>query len=98
MGIAAIILGALAIVNSWYGGGVVFGAVGLILAIMGKKKAEETGEDPKKEKIGLILSIIGLGLSLIMGTACLLSCLVCNQAGGEACDAFNEGFAEGAGW
>ena len=66
MGVVSLILGILAILSSPLGGGVLFGAIGIILGVLGKR-------DPEKAKIsmaGLICSIIGLVISIILLVTC----------------------------
>lgn len=63
MSIAALILGALSIVCSCCGiGGIIFGSLGIIIAVMSK------GQEPMQtnSKIGLGLSIVGLVLGIIL--------------------------------
>lgn len=63
MSIAALILGALSIVCSCCGvGGIIFGALGIIIAVM--SKGRESMQTPSK--IGLGLSIAGLILGIIL--------------------------------
>ncbi|MDC7290794.1 DUF4190 domain-containing protein [Blautia schinkii] len=63
MSIAALILGVLSIVCSCCGaGGIIFGALGIIIAVM--SKGHESMQTPSK--IGLGLSIAGLVLGIIL--------------------------------
>ncbi|MDO4276119.1 MAG: DUF308 domain-containing protein [Eubacteriales bacterium] len=64
MSIAALILGSLSVLTSCCGiGGIIFGALGIIIAMMSK------GREPMQTntKIGLGLSVAGLIFSLIFG-------------------------------
>lgn len=68
MGIASLILGICSIVFSWFSGvGVFFSIPGIILGALGKKSPEKAG----LANAGLILSIIGAVLSVIVFVACV---------------------------
>ncbi|MCL1832435.1 MAG: DUF4190 domain-containing protein [Oscillospiraceae bacterium] len=106
MGIASLVLGILGILN-FYGGGLVLGGIGLVLGIIAKKNAEESGEEDQMAKIGFILSIIAVAISAVslifwVGcTACSVcaplacqGCSVCALAPAAACD----GISNGSSW
>lgn len=72
MAIAALVLGILSIVFAVFGSGLqwigaMVGIVGIILGIQGKKDPEKAG----MAKAGLICSVIGTVLSLVMFIACV---------------------------
>lgn len=80
MAITSLVLGILSIVFSvfsmrligWLG--TILGVIGIIFGVLAKKK--ETEDNPSKVgKAGLICSIIGTALSLILYIACI-ACLV----------------------
>ena len=81
--IASLVLGIIAVVFAWFGYGaivsIVLGIVGIILGIQAKKSMPEgqTG----MATAGLVLSIIGLVLSVIMFVACV-ACVGCIGAAG----------------
>ena len=65
LAIAALVLGILSVLNSWWGGGIVVCIVGLILAVIARNKGFSGGIGTG----GLVLSIIGVvvnGLVLII--------------------------------
>jgi len=89
MAIGSLVLGiisvALGIIIPGYGfiGGIC-GIVGIILAVLGKK------QDPSKKGMctaGLVLSIIGTALSLILWIACM----ACTKAVNDAVDSITAG-------
>lgn len=65
--LAGMILGiiALALFCIWYVS-LPCAIIGLILSILGKKKAEETGVGAGKAKAGVILCVIALALAVVM--------------------------------
>ena len=71
MGVASLILGILSILGGPTG--TIFAIVGLILGSLAKKK---NPENPGPAKIGFILSIIGLVLSIL----CVIGCVACGGA------------------
>lgn len=75
LGIISIVLGSISIVFCWVPFFFIAGIVGLILAIVSKKSFAEAGQSSPVPKVGLILSIIGIVLGVIVGTIVL--CSVC---------------------
>lgn len=71
MGVASLVLGILSILGG--PSGTVFAIVGIILGSLAKKK---NPENPGPAKIGFILSIVGLVLSIL----CLIGCFACSGA------------------
>lgn len=68
MGIASLVLGIVSVVWSCFGGtfmSAIVGVVGIILGAIGKKKAA------KCAVAGLVLSIIGTALGLLLYIACV---------------------------
>lgn len=68
MGIASLVLGIISVVWSCFGGtwlSAIVGIVGIILGALGKKKAD------KCAVAGLVLSIIGTVLGLLLYIACV---------------------------
>ena len=78
--IAALVLGIVSIVFSWFGYGALIGlacgVVGLILAMQAKKQGFTGG----MYTAGLVLSIIGLALSAILFISCA-ACTGCAACG-----------------
>jgi len=72
MSIAAMVLGICSLVVPY--AGVATAIVGLILGIMGKKKAVEVGAPTGMATAGIVLSIIGLAGAILVVIACV-SCL-----------------------
>lgn len=77
MGVAALVLGIVAIVAAVFLGpfgwiGIITGVVGIILGVLSKKKGDSMG------KAGLIVSIIGTVLSVIF----FIACAACVSAAG----------------
>lgn len=71
MAVAALVIGIISVVVAIFGGvfswlGTVFGIVGIILAIQGRKNIEQQG----MATAGLVLSIIGTILGLLLFLAC----------------------------
>ncbi len=69
MGIAALVLGIISVVIAaffaWAGWlGVILGVIGIILGALGKKKGA------KCATAGLVLSIIGTGIAVLLWLAC----------------------------
>ena len=69
MGIAALVLGIISVVLGFFGVygwlGAILGIVGIVLGALGKKN------NAKCAAAGLVLSIIGTALSLILFIACV---------------------------
>ena len=70
LALAGMILGIICVATSWIWcfiwGSVACGIVGLILSILGSKKAKETGIGASKAKVGLICSIIGIIIAIVV--------------------------------
>ncbi len=69
MGVASLVLGIISIVGGAFGLGIltlVCGIVGIILGALGRKDPEKAG----MANAGLVLSIIGSALSLVVWIAC----------------------------
>jgi len=79
--VTSLIMGILALVFSCCGGGLIFGIVGIITAIVSKSKSS-TGKMPGMAIAGLIMSIIGVVAGLIMTVAFLLPLLIGAGSGG----------------
>lgn len=73
MGVASLVLGIISIIIGLFSGGglgwlgAVAGIIGIILGVQGKKKAEYQGVS----SAGLICSIIGTALCMLMYVACI---------------------------
>lgn len=70
MAIAALVLGIVSIVLSFFGQGImgaILGVVGVILGVLGKKDPERKG----MATAGMVCSIIGIVLGLIFWIACM---------------------------
>lgn len=85
MAVAGLVCGIASLVLSFcgYGAfvGIVCGIAGIILSVMGKKQS------PEKKGMctaGLVLSIIGLVLSVILSIACVLCVAAANEISKEA--------------
>lgn len=75
MGVAALVLGIIAIVCGAFLGavgwiGLVVGVIGIVLGALGKKKALAAGQPTGIATAGLVCSIIGTGLCLVFWLAC----------------------------
>jgi len=68
LSIAGMVLGivAAALACAWYLS-IPCGIVGLVLSILGRKKSQEAGAPTGMATAGMILSIIGIGLGIIIG-------------------------------
>lgn len=71
MSIASLVLGIISVLIALFAGavgwlGAIFGIIGIVLAVQGRKEPEPNG----MATAGLILSIIGTVLNLIMFIAC----------------------------
>lgn len=75
LGIIGIVLGGASIVFCWVPFFFIAGIVGLVLSILSKKSFAEAGQTSPVPKIGLILSIVGIVLGVIIGTIVLCSCI-----------------------
>jgi uncharacterized membrane protein len=69
MSIAAMVLGICSFFVPY--GGLVIAIVGLVLGILGKKKADEIGAPSKMAMTGIILSIIAIAWSVILVIICI---------------------------
>jgi hypothetical protein len=78
MGIAGLVLGILSAVGGWIPGinyvAWLLGIVGIVLSVLGRKKAIAENQPTGVPTAGLVLSIIGLALSLI-GLICTVLCV-----------------------
>lgn len=74
--IAALILGIVSCVLAWFYmvniGAIVTGVVGIILAVLGKKRAKALNAPTGLGTAGLVLSIIGLALACIGFVSCTI--------------------------
>ena len=69
------ILGICALTLGWlYGLGIVAAIVGLILGIVGKRKASEVGAPTGMATAGIVMSVIGLVSAILIVVACI-ACL-----------------------
>lgn len=72
MGVASLVLGILAVLIGFFSAGAfgwlgaIFAIIGIVLGALGRKNSENTG----LATAGLVLSIIGLVLCLILYIAC----------------------------
>lgn len=76
MAVASLVLGIISIVLAIFGSGfqwvgILLGVVGIVLGVQGKKEIGQEGV----AKAGLICSIIGVALSLLLMIACT-ACLI----------------------
>ena len=70
MAIAALVIGIISIVLSFFGMGIygaILGIVGVVLGVLGKKDPERKG----MATAGMVCSIVGIVLGLIFWIACL---------------------------
>lgn len=85
--VAALVLGIIATILAWFYLiniiAVVCGIIGIVLAAKGKKAAVAAGGATGMATAGMVLSIIGLSLSVIGFFSCTL-CVAC--AGGAAAE------------
>ena len=94
LSIAALVLGIIATVLAWFYlvniAALACGIVGIILAVMGKKKAVAAGAPTGIGTAGLVLSIIGTCLAGIGFVSCTL-CVACAAGAVDAAasDAFS---------
>jgi predicted PurR-regulated permease PerM len=79
MAVAALILGIASLAFCWSGFiGSIIGVVGIILGAIAIKKLNETKKPNGMAKAGLVMSIIGVVLGLIIW----ISCMFCYKAAG----------------
>ncbi|HEY3359880.1 MAG TPA: DUF4190 domain-containing protein [Polyangia bacterium] len=73
MGIAALVLGIIAIILAFFGGvgGIVLGIAAVILGVLGRRAAERDGLPTGSATAGLITGIIGIVLGGLIFAACL---------------------------
>ncbi len=87
LSIAALVLGIIATVLAWFYlvniAALACGIVGIILAVMGKKKAVAAGAPTGIGTAGLVLSIIGTCLAAIGFVSCTL-CVACVAGAADA--------------
>lgn len=87
LSIAGLVLGIASAVLAWFYGinilALACGVVGIILAIKGKKAAQEAGAPTGLATAGLVLSIIGTALAGIGFVACTL-CIGCAASAASA--------------
>lgn len=78
--ITSLVLGIVSIILAWFYGinilGIVTGAAGLVFAILAGKSYKAIGQKNGIATAGLVLSIIGLALSIIGFFACTV-CVCC---------------------
>lgn len=91
LGIIGIVLGGASIVFCWVPFFFIAGIVGLVLSIVSKKSFTEAGQTSPIPKVGLILSIIGIVLGVIIGTIVL--CAVCIVSSPEGQKAISDAIA-----
>ena len=84
--IAALVLGILSIITAWVYlvnvASLIMSIVGLVMAVLGRKKAKAVGAPSGIGTAGLVLSIIGVvfaGIFFLTCTVCPL-CVLCNTA------------------
>jgi hypothetical protein len=66
LSVASLVLGIISLVTSFFGGGLVVGIVGIILAVVAKKK----GQTGAMATVGLVLSIVGIVISILVLAIC----------------------------
>jgi len=73
MSIASLVLGICTLTISWFFGlGIGSAIVGLVLGIIGKKKAQEVGAPTGMATAGIIMCVIGIVLSILIIIACFI--------------------------
>ncbi|HEY2745192.1 MAG TPA: DUF4190 domain-containing protein [Polyangia bacterium] len=73
MAVAALVLGIFGTILCWFPAallGVPLALVGLILAILARKNAVETQQPTGMATAGLVMSIVGLTLGILLSAAC----------------------------
>jgi len=90
MSIAAMVLGICALVCSFIVpfSGIAIAIVGLVLGVLGQKKAQEVGAPVGMAKAGVIMCIIALAWSVLLTILCA-TCLAGLGALGSAFDAWS---------
>ena len=82
--IASLVLGIVSVVLAWFYmvniAAIITGAVGLVLAVLASKSYKAIGEKNGLATAGLVLSIIGLALSVIGFFSCTVCVCCANQA------------------
>ena len=90
--IAALILGILSCILAWIYlvniAAIVLSVLGLVFAVMGRKKAAVAGAPNGLGTAGLVLSIIGLSISAIGFISCTLCVACAAKAGNDAYNAY----------
>ena len=88
--VAALVLGIISCILAWIYivniAAIVLSVLGLIFAVMGRKKAIAAGASTGLGTAGLVLSIIGLSIAAIGFISCTL-CVACAAKAGS--DAYN---------
>lgn len=74
--IAGLVLGIVAVALSWsYGVGLICGIIGIVMAVLGKKKSTEAGfVNTGMATAGLVLSIIGTCFAGLLTVICVSAC------------------------
>ena len=87
MGVASLVLGIISIVFAGFGFGVnwlglIVGVVGIVLAVLARKQPEAQAQKGVVTA-GLVCSIVGAALALVLYAACYgtLACAYCTTAG-----------------
>jgi hypothetical protein len=78
MGVAGLVLGILSAIGGWIPGvsyvAWILAIIGIVLSVIGRKKAAAANQPTGVATAGLVLSIIGLALSLT-GLICTVLCV-----------------------
>ena len=91
--IAGLVLGILSVILAWFYliniVALVFGIIGLVMAVLGRNRAKAAGVSSGLGTAGLVLSIIGLSLAFIGFITCTLCVYCAAQATGETVEGVN---------
>jgi hypothetical protein len=81
MGVAALVLGIIAIILAFFGGvgGVILGIAAVVLGVLGRRAAERDGMPQGSATAGLITGIVGI----VLGAAVFGACVMCAKSCAE---------------
>src|SRR5512146_2208666 len=81
MGVAALVLGIIAIVLAFFGGvgGIILGIAAVVLGVLGRRAAERDGLPQGSATAGMVTGIVGI----VLGAAIFAACVSCAKGCAE---------------